>query len=273
MFKLIITSLLLGAVLSEPILLPPSGMGKLKGYKDLVRNHTNLIVGGVEAADGANPWQCSLRRTSHSCGASIISNQWAITAAHCIDGTSAASLTLRCNTLLHASGGIDYALNLVVAHPQYDSWDLDYDLGLLQINGQFPLGSTPNINSIAVAPADADVNDLPNGVNVVVTGWGTLTEGGSLPAALQTVTVPIVENSQCNSDYDGFNDVTDRMFCAGVPQGGLDACQGDSGGPVVYQNQLVGAVSWGLGCARPGYPGVYSRVSAFRSWITTVSGV
>merc|ERR1711973_609164 len=53
--------------------------------------------------------------------------------------------------------------------------------------------------------------------------------------------------------------------------GGKDSCQGDSGGPftvdVEGQHHLVGVVSWGLGCAKAGLPGVYSSISAQRQWL------
>lgn len=82
---------------------------------------------------------------------------------------------------------------------------------------------------------------------------------------MQSVEIPIVDRNECNEDYEG--DITPDMICAGVPEGGKDSCQGDSGGPVVLNGNLVGIVSWGDGCARAGYPGVYTNVAYFLDWI------
>ncbi|MNT55643.1 Trypsin [compost metagenome] len=92
----------------------------------------------------------------------------------------------------------------------------------------------------------------------------------TLPARLQKVDVPLVTTESCNISYK--NEITDRMMCAGFPEGGKDSCQGDSGGPLVAkttdnQTYLIGVVSWGTGCARAGKPGVYAKVSYATSWI------
>jgi len=98
-----------------------------------------------------------------------------------------------------------------------------------------------------------------------------MTEGGGTTVILREVTVPIISNTQCSTYYDG---ITARMLCAYVEGGGKDSCQGDSGGPAVVDGPLlVGIVSWGIGCARPNYPGVYTRVSSVYSWICSNSGV
>ena len=94
--------------------------------------------------------------------------------------------------------------------------------------------------------------------------------GGSATNDLQYVRVPAITNGQCNSAYSG--SITDTMLCAGYPNvGGKDACQGDSGGPLVCNLNgkaiIAGVVSWGIGCAKPEFPGVYARVTTVLNWI------
>lgn len=97
---------------------------------------------------------------------------------------------------------------------------------------------------------------------------GLETENSSeTPEQLMKVSVPIVSREVCKEQY-GEDAVTRRMFCAGLEQGGKDACSGDSGGPMVDdEGTLIGIVSWGAGCARPGLSGVYSRVAGFIPFI------
>merc|ERR1712098_410095 len=115
-------------------------------------------------------------------------------------------------------------------------------------------------------PMDIAGEEYDAGTMCTVTGWGTTTEGGSLGRVLQKVDVPVVSDADCRDAY-GVNDVYDSMICAGLPQGGKDSCQGDSGGPFMCGNQPSGIVSWGYGCAEPGYPGVYTQTSYFIDWI------
>ena len=113
----------------------------------------------------------------------------------------------------------------------------------------------------------------PDGALAVVSGWGTLTPGGSLPSQLQAVEVFITPRAACDRAYADYDGITDNMICAAVPGGGKDACQGDSGGPLVVRGLLVGVVSWGIGCAEADFPGVYSNVAPLRSFITEQTGV
>jgi secreted trypsin-like serine protease len=98
-----------------------------------------------------------------------------------------------------------------------------------------------------------------------------LRNGTQYPKELQQVQVPIVSLSDCKESYG--SEITARMICAGLPAGGKDSCQGDSGGPLIVRDSqgrwqvLAGIVSWGEGCALPGFFGVYSRVAVLRKWL------
>lgn len=79
--------------------------------------------------------------------------------------------------------------------------------------------------------------------------------------------VPIMNESLCLSAYGPSEFSRDMMICAGYQEGVIDSCQGDSGGPLICHGKLVGVVSFGAGCGRPGYPGVYTRIDNYSKWI------
>nr|XP_022911341.1 trypsin-7-like [Onthophagus taurus] len=226
------------------------------------------IIGG-ESVDIKNyPYQLSLQYLgSHICGASIISAKWAVTAAHCTDGSSALLLSVRAGSSIRGSGGQVISVKKIHQNPQYDSSTIDYDISLLELSSNLKFEAGVNVVGLP------KVNQqLPVGKLSVVSGWGTLKEGGSTSSQLQAVRVTVVSNEECNTAYGG-RSITDRMMCAGEKVGGKDACQGDSGGPLVVDGELIGIVSWGYGCARPSYPGVYASVPNLREFISKVSGI
>jgi secreted trypsin-like serine protease len=156
----------------------------------------------------------------------------------------------------------------VVPYSGYNENISDADLALLHL--ETPASLTPTtVSTISLATA-ADSDLFAPGDLAIVTGWGATSEGGTRSDALLEVDVPIVSNTICNVSYGG--DITNNMLCAGLAAGGKDSCQGDSGGPLIVPNGSggwlqAGIVSWGEGCARPNYYGVYSRVSNFTDWI------
>lgn len=230
------------------------------------------IVGGQNAPVGSWPWQVSLQRAgNHFCGGSLINSQWILTAAHCFDSTSTTGLIvyLGLQTLASVnSNSVSSAVSNIIKHPSYNSETKNNnDITLLQLAS--PVSFTDYIRPVCLAASDST---FFNGTLTWVTGWGNTASGVSLPSPeiLQEVQVPIVGNRKCNCLY-GVSSITDNMVCAGLLQGGKDSCQGDSGGPLVSKQGSVwiqsGIVSFGTGCAQPNFPGVYTRVSKYQSWI------
>ena len=103
-----------------------------------------------------------------------------------------------------------------------------------------------------------------------ITGWGTLSSGGSQPNTLMEAEIPLVSKQRCLTSYPG--KIDDSMLCAGLDAGGVDTCQGDSGGPLVCEFNgtwfLEGVTSWGYRCAYASKYGVYAKVRDLKAWLT-----
>lgn len=173
---------------------------------------------------------------------------------------------MRYNTLKVNSGGQLIQISQVIVHENYNSAIIDNDIALLKTATKLTLGT---VNAAAgVLPAQG--SDVAAETTTTTSGWGRLTETNpNLPVDLQIVSKPSIDRTVCRNAYAAAGlTVTDNEFCAGhLGEGGKDACGGDSGGPVIANGQLVGLVSWGVGCARPQYPGVYVRVANYITWI------
>lgn len=170
--------------------------------------------------------------------------------------------TIRAGSSYHNVGGQVVSVSQVFQHPDYVN--PDYDVSILGLSQEV---TTAAAGTIALVEANTAI---PVNSVGVVTGWGYTQEGGNLATQLQELEVPILSDEVCSAAY--VDEITSRMFCAGYLEGGRDACQADSGGPLVYNNKLIGLVSWGNGCARQNYPGVYADVSVLRPFIDSVIG-
>ncbi|XP_068231253.1 transmembrane protease serine 9-like [Palaemon carinicauda] len=240
------------------------------------RNSITRIVGGETTTMHEYPWQVGLTSASRPyCGGSIISNQWILTAAHCVEGDSASSVKVligehNWGTTTETSVTEKRDVSQIIVHPQYSSKTFDNDMALLKLSSPI---SFPSDNKIAPVCLP-DAGNAYDNVDAIITGWGTTSSGGSQSNQLREVTVPTMTNSKCQQSYG--NSITSNMICAGLDEGGKDSCQGDSGGPMVTGGNTaasfmvqIGVVSWGYGCAYAGYPGVYARVNNYLSWISS----
>ncbi|XP_049757067.1 kallikrein-14 [Elephas maximus indicus] len=222
----------------------------------------NKIIGGYACTRNSQPWQAALLAGPERrflCGGVLLSDQWAITAAHCARPILRVALG---KNNLNRWEATQQVLRVVrqVPHPQYNSETHNNDLMMLRLQRPARLGR-------AVAPITVAQSCASPGTTCLVSGWGTTSSPiARYPGSLQCVNISIFSDQECRQAYSGA--ITPGMVCAGAPQGGKDACQGDSGGPLVCGGQLQGLVSWGMeSCARRGYPGVYTNLCQYQNWI------
>ncbi|XP_021566293.1 transmembrane protease serine 11B-like protein [Carlito syrichta] len=232
------------------------------------------IKGGSVAQEGEWPWQASLKMNGkHYCGASLISERYLVTAAHCFQKTnSPRNYTVSFGTKV-IPPYMQHRVQQIIIHEDYTPREHHDDIAVILLTEKVLF--TNDVHRVCL-PEATEV--FPPGEGVVVTGWGALLYDGEYPVSLQKASVKIIDTNTCNAKeaYDGV--VLDTMLCAGYMEGHIDACQGDSGGPLVHPNSrniwyLAGVVSWGTECGTINRPGVYTRVTAYRKWIASKTGI
>lgn len=248
------------------------------------------VTGGRSVNLGAYPFAVAIFRDQVSllnywCGGTLITSRVVLSAAHCF------YYSLN-NTVYHARiGGVNISdtssgryLQRTVAsvhlHPDYDDRRHYNDVALLVLN--LPARHRTIERLLACLP-DANAA-FPTATHGTVLGWGHNSFGGTLQAILQEAQVPLVDNAACDRAYHSLgsyerefpNGINEHFICAGnTTAGGVDACQQDSGGPLIVDvqrdgetyHEVIGVVSFGVGCGSAAYPGVYTSVSHFLPWI------
>ncbi|XP_054157647.1 ovochymase-2-like [Oppia nitens] len=222
------------------------------------------IVGGSEVNPAHRyPWMVSIgsSRGSPFCGGALINNLYVLTAAHCVVDENPESIGVRIGQHSLQEPTPILKISAIKLHDDYDSVSQKNDIAVLRL--QNPIQYNENIEPVCIPPSDLDDPD-----GLWVSGWGRTDEGGRTSDRLNEVTLPQYSLAKCENKYAGL--VSDKQLCAGGIKG-QDACQGDSGGPLQSKINgkvnIVGIISWGIGCARENYPGVYTRVSAYLKWI------
>ncbi|XP_036056265.1 transmembrane protease serine 11B [Onychomys torridus] len=232
------------------------------------------IKGGSTAQKGEWPWQASLRVNGrHYCGASLIGARFLLTAAHCLQRTNnPKNLTISFGTEV-TPPYMQHYVQEVIIHENYVKGEHHDDIAVIMLTERVLFKN--DVHRVCLPEA---TEIFPPGEGVVVTGWGALSHNGESPLLLQKASVKIIDTNTCNAEEAYNGRILDTMLCAGYMEGNIDACQGDSGGPLVHPNSrgiwyLVGIVSWGHECGKINKPGVYMRVTAYRDWIASKTGI
>ncbi|XP_064480505.1 plasma kallikrein-like isoform X2 [Ornithodoros turicata] len=241
------------------------------------------IIGGTDALPHEFPWQVSLtvRLLSvdfHNCGASVVNENWIITAAHCCDSLLASAYVALFGkqNLRHLEEAQEERyFDKVVMHEKYVVIDngaaAEYDYCLVRLSE--PVNFTDYIGPVCLPEPEEDYTN----VTCTATGWGLTENGGTTADILQKVDLPILTNDECALAFAEHQlNITDDMICAGYKEGGKGTCNGDSGGPIVCEREdgswvQVGIASWVGGrtdqCALPNEPSVFARVNYVLDWI------
>ncbi|KAH8305481.1 hypothetical protein KR018_010867 [Drosophila ironensis] len=255
----------------------PEGLPLQCGNKNPVSPDQERIVGGTNASPHEFPWMAVLFKSGKQfCGGSLITGSHILTAAHCVARMTSWDVAALTAHLGDYNIRTDFEVQHVsrrikrlVRHKGFEFSTLHNDIAILTLSEPVPF--THEIQPICLPTSPSQQARSYSGQVATVAGWGSLRENGPQPSILQKVDIPIWANAECARKYGRAapGGIIESMICAG--QAAKDSCSGDSGGPMVINDggryTQVGIVSWGIGCGKGQYPGVYTRVTSLLPWI------
>ncbi|XP_046447987.1 brachyurin-like isoform X1 [Daphnia pulex] len=232
------------------------------------------IVGGTESVPGEFPWMAHLTIArmgmQRECGGSLISQNWIMTAAHCMDGAESVTVVLGGHNLnINNADTVTLQSKEFYIHPKYSSQTFPDDIALIKlpVNVVF----TARIRSVVLA--DLGNRDHVNDT-VIVSGWGYYSDAvESTSDVLLKASTTVISNEKCSETWGSI--IASTMICTNGTRGGI--CKGDSGGPMVYSVDgtwvQIGIASFGDNLCELMKPKGFTRVQSYLNWIASITGV
>ncbi|XP_069362520.1 trypsin CFT-1-like [Maniola hyperantus] len=188
-----------------------------------------------------------------------------MTATYCFIGNNIfpTNFRVRVGSINANSTGILHIVAQMIAHPNYNSWNQDNNIGILRTSTIITYNA--NVRPLPIAGPNYILADYQT---VIAIGWGRTTATGVTSEQLRQVEIMTVNQGRCQDIY-GVSFVTPNMLCAGWPTGGRGSCIADTGSPLIHNKVAVGVTSFTIGCGDANFPAIYTRVSRYTQWIQT----
>jgi len=252
----------------------PSKKNVAVGYND------KKIIGGSQTSIKNFPYMAAVTMIKKAnqgydaqCGGTILDSYHVLSAAHCFDNRNPKIYFIRVGSDYWRYKGQGSVLSTITVHPKYNKTNFDYDVAVVKLARPIKLD-----NKVTKATSIVKVNTVTKADTVItLIGWGytDALHTKPIPGAIRSVDIAVTDREECESDYSDFEkEITPRMICGMTTDGeAKDSCQGDSGGPVINKatKQQIGLISWGMGCAQMGSPGVFTNLAnpEIRSFINS----